>query len=181
MTKPSYGTSYTKDGVERRAFDPGFFCQPPLQVVLMEPEIPPNTGNVGRQCFSTGSALHLIEPLGFSIDERQVRRAGLDYWKDVDLHVHASFEDMLASKLIDPSRMFFFSTRSDKPYWDIPIQPGDALIFGKESLGLPQSLLDQYPEQIYHIPLLPGSVRSLNLSNAVAIALFDGYRRIAQR
>jgi len=166
------------DNIVRPARRDDFFCNPPLHVVLLEPEIPPNTGNVARTCYATGSQLHLIEPLGFSIDDKQLRRAGLDYWREMDVQVHASLDDLIGP-VIPPDRCFFFSTRATQPMWDIPIQPGDALIFGKESLGLGPALVEKYRDRLYHIPVLPNTVRSLNLSNSVAIALFDSYQRIA--
>lgn len=167
-----------KDGIERPAQSADFFCKPPLQVVLVEPEIPPNTGNVSRMCYATGSTLHLVEPLGFDINEKRLRRAGLDYWKKMDVQVHPNI-DALIGPIIPLERCFFFSTRATKSFWEAPIQPGDALIFGKESIGLGDELRERYKEQLYNIPIAPDTVRSINLSNAVAIALFDSYRRIA--
>lgn len=168
------------DQIVRPARRDDFFCQPPLRVVLVEPEIPPNTGNVSRMCYATGSALHLIEPLGFEITNSRLRRAGLDYWEHMDVHVHSSLDEVIGP-VVPRERCFFLSTRADKPFWEIPIQPGDALIFGKESSGLGPALLEEYQERTFHIPILPETVRSINLSNAVAIALFDAYRRLAGR
>ena len=165
-------------GVLRPARRDDFFCQPALHVVLVEPEIPPNTGNVARMCYATGSHLHLIKPLGFKIDDKHLRRAGLDYWKNVDVTVHESLDDVIG-KIVPLDRCFFLSTRATEPFWDIPIQAGDALIFGKESLGLGATLVEKYKERLFHIPILPDTVRSINLSNAVAITLFDSYRRLA--
>lgn len=168
-----------EDGIQRPAQTDGFFCDPPLHVVLVEPEIPPNTGNVSRMCYATGSQLHLVEPLGFDISEKRLRRAGLDYWKHMDVQVHPNI-DALVGPVFPKERCFFFSTRATKPFWEAPVQPGDALIFGKESLGLGDDLRERYQEHLYHIPIAPDTVRSINLSNAVAIALYDCYRRIAQ-
>ena len=167
-----------RDGIERHAYNDQFFTTPPLQVVLVEPEIPPNTGSIGRVCVATRSTLHLIEPLGFKIDEKSVRRAGLDYWHKVDVHVHKSLDDVIGP-IIPPERCFFLSTRAKMPYWDIPFQPGDALILGKESTGLGPELTTKYADQLYNIPLLPGSTRSLNIANAASIVIYDGYRRLA--
>jgi tRNA (cytidine/uridine-2'-O-)-methyltransferase len=166
------------DQVVRPARRSDFFSNPPLQIVLVEPEIPPNTGNIARMCYATGSQLHLIEPLGFEIDDRYLRRAGLDYWEHIDVKIHPNI-DALIGPIIPRDRCFFFSTRATQPFWDIPIQPGDALFFGKESVGLGPKLLELYRDRLYHIPVLPNTVRSLNISNSAAIAIYDCYRRIA--
>lgn len=146
----------------------------PLHVILVEPEIPPNTGNIARLCAATGSHLHLVHPLGFSVDEKAVRRAGLDYWHLVDVTEHESVEPVLTR--FEP-RCFFFSGTAERSYLDVTYQPGDALIFGKESVGLPPALLDRSPERVLGIPM-PGQVRSLNLANAVAIALYEALRQL---
>lgn len=146
----------------------------PLHVVLVEPEIPPNTGAVARTCAATGSPLHLVGELGFRIDEQSVRRAGLDYWPLVDLRRHASWEAFLAAEPRRP--LHLFSANAERSYLEAEIRPGDALVFGRESVGLPRSILDRYPERTVGIPTL-GEVRSLNLSNAVAIALYEALRR----
>lgn len=147
---------------------------PPFHIVLVEPEIPPNTGAVARTCAATQSPLHLVGPLGFDISERAVRRAGIDYWHLVDIHRHESFEELLATA---PQRPFhLFSAEARRSYTQASLQPGDMLVFGRESVGLPRELLAQYPERVCGIPTA-GGVRSLNLSNAVAIALFEGLRR----
>jgi len=153
-------------------------CQaisPPLQVCLVEPEIPPNTGSVARTCAATQSILHLVEPLGFSLDERAVRRAGLDYWHLVDVRVHASFTAFDAAR--PPGALHFFSANASQSYLDAPIRAGDCLVFGRESVGLPKALLEAHPDRIWGIPTI-GAVRSLNLSNAVSIVLYDALRRI---
>lgn len=170
--------SEEKEQPVRPALRDDFFCTPPLHIVLVEPEIPGNTGNVARMCYATGSQLHLVEPLGFEITNSRLRRAGLDYWKDINVQVHPTLDDVIGP-VLPPERCFFFSTRATKSFWEIPIQPGDALIFGKESTGLGPERVETYKDQLYHIPLAAGTVRSINLSNSVAIALFDGYRRIA--
>lgn len=147
--------------------------EPPFQVCLVEPEIPPNTGSIARTCGATQSILHLVEPLGFSLDERAVRRAGLDYWHLVDVRVHPSFEAFAARCT---GTLHFFSAGAERSYLEAPLSPGDCLVFGRESVGLPQSLLDAHPDQVWGIPTI-GSVRSLNVSNAVSIVLYDALRR----
>lgn len=147
---------------------------PPFHVVLHEPEIPPNTGSVARTCAATSSPLHLIRPLGFRIDEHAVRRAGLDYWHLVDLRVH---DDWSAFRAAEPTRrVHLFSANASASYLDADLAPGDALVFGRESVGLPPWLLAEHPERTWGIPT-SGGVRSLNLSNAVAIVLYDALRR----
>jgi tRNA (cytidine/uridine-2'-O-)-methyltransferase len=146
---------------------------PPMRIVLVEPEIPPNTGSVARTCAATGSPLHLIEPLGFRIDDRSLKRAGIDYWHLVDVHVHPSFEAFLNAH--PGVRMHFLSSQAERSYTEAAFMPGDALVFGKESVGLPRALLEQYQNQVLGIPT-SGRVRSLNLSNAVAIVLFEALR-----
>jgi len=149
------------------AMDPAF------RVVLVAPEIPPNTGAVARTCAATGSPLHLIEPLGFDIDERAVRRAGIDYWHLVDLHVHPTLTDFRADH--PAGRMHLFSTDASRSYLDVDFEPGDSLVFGCESVGLPRELLQAHPDRVCGIPT-SGAVRSLNLSNSVAIALYEALR-----
>ena len=149
-----------------------------IHVVLVHPEIHWNTGNAGRTCLAAGAALHLIEPLGFSLDERQVRRAGLDYWEHVDLRVWSewdSFERQLPS-LGEP---FFFSTRATTLLWDAPLgAPGDVvLIFGRETGGLPPAIHERYADRFVGMPILSPRVRSLNLSSSVAIALYEVLRQ----
>lgn len=148
---------------------------PPLRVVLVEPEIPPNTGAVARTCAATASPLHLIGALGFRIDEQSVRRAGLDYWHLVDLHRH---EDLGGFEEAHPdARMHLFSANARSSYLEADFRPGDALVFGKESVGLAPEVLEAYPERVWAVPTL-GPVRSLNLSNAVAIVLYEALRRL---
>lgn len=145
----------------------------PFHVVLVEPEIPPNTGAVARTCAATCSRLHLVGPLGFSIDEHAVRRAGVDYWHLVDIDQHDSFEEFEKSN--GSRRVHFFSASSTRSYLDAVFTPGDALIFGCESVGLPEALLAGR-EHVWAIPTL-GPVRSLNLSNAVSIVLYEALRQ----
>lgn len=146
----------------------------PFRVVLIEPEIPPNTGNVARLCAATASPLHLIGSLGFRIDARAVRRAGLDYWPLVKVHRH----DDLASfrEAFPDARLRLFSANVSRSYLDLDLQPGDALVFGRESVGLPKALVDAHPDDSAAIPTL-GPVRSLNVANAAALVLYDGLRR----
>jgi len=152
---------------------------PPLQVVLVEPEIPPNTGNIARLCAATGTPLHLVEPLGFKITDAKLRRAGLDYWSSVVLGRHANWEDCLAA--IRPPRFFLFSTRATRPYTAVAYAAGDALVFGCETRGLPERLLNAYPDRVLGIPIRTAHVRSLNLSSAVAIVVYEALRQIDAR
>jgi len=146
-----------------------------LHVVLVEPEIPPNTGNVARLCAVTSSPLHLVGPLGFRIDEHAVRRAGVDYWHLVDVRRHldfAHFEHAYGGA----GKLHLFSAVATRSYLDAAFAPGDALVFGKESVGLSEELLAAHPDRVVGIPTL-GAVRSLNLANAVGIALFEALRQ----
>ena len=145
----------------------------PFHVVLVEPEIPPNTGAIARTCGATQSPLHLVGPLGFRIDEHAVRRAGLDYWELVDIHRHDSFESFEESN--PGRRIHLFSASASRSYLEAGFEPGDALVFGRESVGLPPELL-QDRQNVWAIPTL-GAVRSLNLSNAVAIVLYEALRQ----
>lgn len=149
--------------------------EPPLDIVLIEPEIPPNTGAVARTAAATQSRLHLVGKLGFRIDEQAVRRAGLDYWPLVDLHVHPDFETYLSTK--SEPRVHLFSSFGARSYLEMDVRPGDALVFGKESVGLPPSMHERYPDRVWGIPTA-GPVRSLNLSNAVAVVVFEALRTI---
>lgn len=151
----------------------------PFHVVLVEPEIPPNTGNVARLCAATQSVLHLVEPLGFRIDEHAVRRAGLDYWHLVSVRAHASYEAARRSVLGDSpgARFWMLTGKATRSYLSASFRPGDALVFGKESVGLPEALLESDPERQLAIPTL-GAVRSLNLANSVAICLYEALRAV---
>lgn len=148
----------------------------PLHVVLVHPEIPPNTGNIARLCAATGSRLHLIEPLGFSIDDARLRRAGLDYWDAVQVQVHPSWSAFVET--IHPLRLFLYSTGSPRLYSDAAYRPGDTLVFGCETKGLPEELLASRPGTVYGIPILTEHVRSLNLSSAVAVVVYEALRQI---
>jgi tRNA (cytidine/uridine-2'-O-)-methyltransferase len=145
----------------------------PFHVVLVEPEIPPNTGAIARTCGATQSPLHLVGRLGFQIDEHAVRRAGLDYWDLVEIHRHQSFEDFEES--VPHVRIHLFSAGASRSYLEAPFEPGDALVFGRESVGLPPELLEDR-QNVWAIPTI-GAVRSLNLSNAVAIVLYEALRQ----
>ncbi|MFH0881028.1 MAG: tRNA (cytidine(34)-2'-O)-methyltransferase [Lentisphaerota bacterium] len=149
--------------------------EPPFQVVLVAPEIPPNTGNIARLCAATGTPLHLVEPLGFKITDARLKRAGLDYWDSVVLGVHPSFEAYVEKE--KPARFFLFTTGAGRSYASIPYQPGDALVFGSETHGLSDDLLQKYPDQVVGIPLQTQHVRSLNLSSAAAIAVYEALRQ----
>ena len=143
----------------------------PLHVVLVEPLIPPNTGNVARLCAATGCALHLIEPLGFSIDDRALKRAGLDYWHQIDVVLHSSLAAFLAAYA--PSRCWFVETTATRSYHGAPYARGDAIVFGKETAGLPADLIAAYPDRALRIPMRAGSVRSINLSTSVGVVVYD--------
>ena len=145
-----------------------------FNVVLVNPQIPPNTGNIGRLCVNTGATLHLIEPLGFSIDDKALRRAGLDYWPKLDLVVWESLEKFIES--VDTSRCFLATTKSQKPYFEAKFQPGDYLLFGSETSGLPNELLQKYPEQSITIPMTKEG-RSLNLAVSAGIILYEAIRQ----
>jgi len=147
---------------------------PAFRVVLVEPEIPPNTGSIARTCAATQSHLHLVEPLGFRIDDRSLKRAGIDYWHLVSVQTHASFGAFTGA--FPTTRMHFLSSEGERSYLEADFEPGDALVFGKESVGLPRELLRAHPERVWGIPT-SGGVRSLNLSNAVAIVLFEALRK----
>jgi tRNA (cytidine/uridine-2'-O-)-methyltransferase len=145
-----------------------------FNVVLVEPEIPPNTGNVGRLCLATQSTLHLVRPFGFTLDHRQLKRAGLDYWEEVDLKTWESFNHLERAQSPD-ARYFFLTTKTDRAYYDIEFQPGDFLVFGRETKGLPEKLLKANVDNCLTIPMR--GTRSLNLATAVAIVLFEAVRQ----
>jgi len=147
-----------------------------FSIILYEPEIPPNTGNIIRLCANTGTALHLIKPLGFELDEPRLKRAGLDYREFADVAVHENLEDCLQA--LDEPRVFALSTRGATAYSEAQFKAGDALLFGPETRGLPQSVLDSLPpEQTLRLPMRPDN-RSLNLSNAAAVAIYEAWRQI---
>ncbi len=145
-----------------------------FNVVLIEPEIPPNTGNIGRLCLATRSTLHLVKPLGFSLDDRQLRRAGLDYWDEVDVRFWDSFDGLRRAQPLE-TRYFFLTTKSKRPYYEVKFQLDDFLVFGRETKGLPEDLLAANVDNCINIPM--HGTRSLNLATAVAIVLFEAVRQ----
>jgi tRNA (cytidine/uridine-2'-O-)-methyltransferase len=152
--------------------------KPFFRVVLVEPENTQNTGNIGRTCVGTQCELHLCKPYGFEISDRTLKRAGLDYWQHLSWFEHDSFESW-RSQVEDPSRVFYFSTKSKKTYWDVEYQRGDWLVFGRETKGLGEAILAVHPDQNLIIPQ-SGPVRSLNVSTAVAIAVYEGLRQLGE-
>ncbi|WP_352417968.1 tRNA (uridine(34)/cytosine(34)/5-carboxymethylaminomethyluridine(34)-2'-O)-methyltransferase TrmL [Proteiniborus sp.] len=148
-----------------------------LNVVLVEPEIPQNTGNIARTCAATGSSLHLVKPLGFSIDDKHVKRAGLDYWSLLDLHVYENLEEFFQKN--DISKFYFATTKGRQSYTDFTFEEGAFLLFGKETAGLPKEILSKYPEKTMRIPMVKDErARSLNLSNSVAIIVYEVLRQL---
>jgi tRNA (cytidine/uridine-2'-O-)-methyltransferase len=149
-----------------------------IHVVLVHPEIHWNTGNAGRTCLATGSTLHVIEPLGFSLDDRQVKRAGLDYWEHVDLHRWPSWQ-VFETQLPSLGEPYFFSTKATRVYWDAPLGKQDdvVLVFGRETGGLPAELHARYRNRFVTMPMMSPLVRSLNLSTSVAVALYEVLRQ----
>lgn len=146
-----------------------------LQVALIEPLIPPNTGNIARLCVATDSSLHLIEPLGFSLEDRDLKRAGLDYWSHLDLWVHPhwrAFRDAMARE-----RCCYFSSKAANSFWDARFEPNTCLVFGNETAGMPDRILEKHPERCYRIPM-GGPVRNLNLATAVGIVLYEALRQV---
>ncbi len=148
-----------------------------LSVVLVHPEIPPNTGNIGRLCAATRTALHLVRPLGFSLEDRYLKRAGLDYWPYLSWTVHESWAAFLASER--PAALFLYSARAESPFTAAPLASGGPahLVFGAETAGLPAAIVAAHRERCYRIPILEPRVRSLNLANAVAVVVYDALRR----
>ncbi|MEO6053347.1 MAG: tRNA (cytidine(34)-2'-O)-methyltransferase [Chthoniobacterales bacterium] len=145
-----------------------------LHVVLIEPEIPPNTGNIARLCLAAGARLHLVEPLGFSIDDKTLQRAGMDYWKQCDVHLWKSFEALRAT--MPDARYYLLTTKCKNIYWDAKFQDGDCLVFGRETKGLPESLLHAEPHNTLTIPMAR-TARSLNLATSVGIVLYEAIRQ----
>ena len=152
---------------------------PPLfDVVLHQPEIPNNTGNIGRTCVAAGCSLDLIHPLGFELSEKACRRAGLDYWPRLTVREHADWPAYLAARR--PPRLWLFTTKSRRSLFDVELHRGDALVFGKESAGLPDSILAQHPDSLVTLPMAPDE-RSLNLATAVCAAVYEGIRQLISR
>ncbi|HIQ96660.1 MAG TPA: tRNA (cytidine(34)-2'-O)-methyltransferase [Candidatus Limivivens merdigallinarum] len=145
-----------------------------LNIVLLEPEIPANTGNIGRTCVATGSRLHLIEPLGFRINEKELKRAGMDYWKDLDVTTYVNFEDFLDKN--PGAKLYMATTKGRHVYTEVNYEPDCYLMFGKESAGIPEEILVKHEETAIRIPMV-GDIRSLNLSNSVAIVLYEALRQ----
>ena len=148
----------------------------PLNIVLVEPEIPQNTGNIARTCAATGASLHLVRPLGFEITDKQLKRAGLDYWDKLNIYYYDSFNELL-EKFYNGKNFHFFSTKSKYTHTQVNYNDGDFLVFGKESRGLPEPLLKEHYDECVRIPMI-GSLRSLNLSNSVAVGIYEAIRQI---
>lgn len=148
-----------------------------LNIVLVEPEIPQNTGNIARTCAATGTSLHLVKPLGFSIDDKHVKRAGLDYWSLLDLHIYENLDEFFQKN--DVNKFYFATTKGHKSYTDFNFEEGAFLIFGKETAGLPKEILSKYKERTMRIPMVNDErARSLNLSNSVAIIVYEALRQL---
>lgn len=151
---------------------------PPFHIVLIEPEIPPNTGNIARLCGATGTCLHLVGKLGFSLDDKHLKRAGLDYWHVVEVHRWTALEDL--QQAFPGGRWWFTSKKARLSHVEVAYQPGDFLVFGKETTGLSEELLRRHPEQCIRIPIFSPEVRSLNLSTAAGIVLYEALRQTGQ-
>lgn len=149
-----------------------------FHIALWEPEIAPNTGNIARLCAATGCPLHLIGRLGFRLDEKSLRRAGLDYWDSVDLHRHDTLAELEERLIQMDARLFCLSARAETPYTKIPFRAGDCLLFGAETRGLPPEVMDRHRERCYTIPMVSGKVRSLNLATSVGIVVYEGLRQL---
>ncbi|MCI8514167.1 MAG: tRNA (cytidine(34)-2'-O)-methyltransferase [Lachnospiraceae bacterium] len=145
-----------------------------MNIVLLEPEIPQNTGNIGRTCCATGTRLHLIEPLGFRLSEKELKRAGMDYWNRLDVTVYENYKDFLAKN--PGARIYMATTKARKVYTEVSYEPDCYLMFGKESAGIPEELLAAHPDTSVRIPMNP-DIRSLNLSNSVAVVLYEALRQ----
>lgn len=148
----------------------------PLNIVLIEPEIPNNTGNIGRLALASGSILHLVKPFGFEISDARLKRAGLDYWQHVTIIYYDSIDSFFNKN--KHQNMVFLSSHGTKNHWDIPFEDNLFLIFGKESVGLPKSIIETHTNQLYKIPLYSEHVRSLNLANAVGIVVYEGLKHL---
>jgi tRNA (cytidine/uridine-2'-O-)-methyltransferase len=148
----------------------------PLNIVLIEPEIPNNTGNIGRLALASGSNLHLVKPFGFKIDDTRLKRAGLDYWQHLSVTYYENIEEFF--EINKDKHMVFMSSHGTKNHWDIPFEENIFLVFGKESVGLPKPLIEKHTNQLYKIPLFSEHIRSLNLANAVSIVVYEGIKKI---
>ena len=152
---------------------------PPMNIVLVHPQIPPNTGNVARLCAVTGSRLHLIAPLGFSLDDKLLRRAGLDYWDKVHASTHASFEELVESEDLAAGRLHLFTARARCTLWQARFRAGDFLVLGEEARGLPEALIERYADRTVRVPMIANpTARSLNLSTCTGIALYEALRQL---
>ncbi len=147
----------------------------PFHIVLVEPEIPPNTGSIARLCGATDTVLHLVHPLGFSTSDKHLKRAGLDYWRFVDIRYWDNFESFLTAQAEE--QLYFFTTKVKKTYTEARYRPGDFLIFGKETKGLPEDVLKLYQERCYTLPMASGHIRSLNLAMTAGIVLYEALRQ----
>jgi len=148
----------------------------PLNIVLIEPEIPNNTGNIGRLTLASGSNLHLVKPFGFEITDARLKRAGLDYWQHLNLHYYENLDEFFIKN--KDANMVFLSSHGESNHWDISFENNMFLVFGKESVGLPKALLEKQENKLFKIPLYSNHVRSLNLANAVSIVVYEGIRQI---
>ncbi len=149
--------------------------QTPFNIVLVEPEIPPNTGSIARLCGATDTILHLVEPLGFQTDDKHLKRAGLDYWKYVTIKYWSSFDAFLSAQ--DERQLFFLSKKVPVPYYQASFKPGDYLVFGKETKGLPEEILALYKDRCYTVPMSNAHIRSLNLAMTAGIVLYEALRQ----
>ncbi|SFD16837.1 tRNA (cytidine(34)-2'-O)-methyltransferase [Algibacter pectinivorans] len=148
----------------------------PLNIVLIEPEIPNNTGNIGRLALASGSHLHLVKPFGFEITDARLKRAGLDYWQHIQITYYENIDEFF--NINKDKNMAFLSSHGSKNHWDIPFEDDIFLIFGKESVGLPKPLIEKHKDQLFKIPLYSEHIRSLNLANAVSITVYEGLKNI---
>lgn len=149
----------------------------PLNIVLIEPEIPNNTGNIGRLALASGSHLHLVKPFGFEISDTRLKRAGLDYWQHLSITYYNNIDEFF--EINKKQNMVFLTSHGTKNHWDIPFENNMFIIFGKESIGLPKALLEKHSDKLYKIPLYSKHVRSLNLANAVSIVIYDGLKYLS--
>jgi tRNA (cytidine/uridine-2'-O-)-methyltransferase len=153
---------------------------PVFHVALHEPEIPNNTGAIGRTCVATRCALHLIRPLAFDTDVKALRRAGLDYWPRLAPDEHDGWEAYLETTGVRDDQLWLYTTKTERPHWEVKFRPGDHLVFGKETAGLPDSILDRYPDRLVTLPMIPEE-RSLNLANAACAAVYEGLRQVRSK
>ncbi|MBD3864303.1 tRNA (cytidine(34)-2'-O)-methyltransferase [Olleya marilimosa] len=149
-----------------------------LNIVLIEPEIPNNTGNIGRLALASGSTLHLVKPFGFELSDKRLKRAGLDYWKHLNVVMYDSVDDFF--EINKDANFAFFSSHGTKSHWDIPFKDNQFLVFGKESVGLGNIIIEKHKESLYKIPLYSEHIRSLNLANSVGIIVYEGLRKLQQ-